>query len=146
MDEFGEPATLGRVSAERSAPAAAPRASVAIGFGSPAGDTGVTRLDLNDMLVRNAQATFFMRVSGDAMREAGLASGDIVLVDRAIAPLHGHVVIATVEHEFVCRRLARQGNAVRLAAGDGAPDNVPREGEELQVWGVVTTVIKQLAV
>jgi DNA polymerase V len=145
VDEAPDSPRFARVGADRSA-APPPRASVAIGFGSPAGDTGVTRLDLNDMLIRNAQATFFMRVAGDAMREAGLASGDIVLVDRALAPLNGHVVIATVEHEFVCRRLARQGSTVRLAAADGSADIVPREGEELQVWGVVTTVIKQLPV
>ena len=57
------------------------RASVAIGFGSPAGDTGVTRLDLNDILVRHPQATFLMRISGEAMREVGIDSGDLVLID-----------------------------------------------------------------
>jgi len=146
MDDAPDASRFARVGVDRNAPAPPPRASVAIGFGSPAGDTGVTRLDLNDMLVRNAQATFLMRVAGDSMREAGLASGDIVLVDRALAPLHGHVVIATVEHEFICRRLVQQGRAVHLAASDGSADIVPREGEELQVWGVVTTVIKQLPV
>ena len=57
-----------------------------------------------------------MRVAGDAMREAGIDSGDVVLVDRAITPAHGHVVIAVVEDEFVCRRLFKQGVDIRLQA------------------------------
>jgi DNA polymerase V len=118
---------------------------VAIGFGSPAQDSGVTRLDLNDVLIRNQQATFLMRVAGDAMRGAGIDAGDLVLVDRAIEAQHGHVVIAIVEHEFVCRRLVVDGDVPRLRGDDG-PDMVPREGEELRVWGVVTTVIKALQV
>jgi DNA polymerase V len=123
----------------------ATRASVAIGFGSPSGDTGVTRLDLNDILIRHPQATFLMRVAGDAMREAGIDSGDLVLVDRAIPPTHGHVVIAVVDEEFVCRRLCRQGNDIRLQATQpGSADIVAGEGMDLQLWGVVTQVIKSL--
>jgi DNA polymerase V len=123
------------------------RSSVAIGFGSPAEDTGVTRLDLNDILVRNPQATFLMRVSGSAMRDAGIDDGDIVLIDRAIAPLHGHVVIAVVDDEFYCRRLHRQGAEVRLrAAAAELADIVPGDGQELQIWGVVTTAIKSMPV
>jgi DNA polymerase V len=91
------------------------RASVAIGFGSPSGDTGVTRLDLNDILVRHPLATFMMRIAGHAMRERGIDDGDLVLVDRAISPAHGHVVIAVVEDEFVCRQLSRQGASMLLA-------------------------------
>jgi len=120
---------------------------VAIGFGSPAGDTGVTRLDLNDILVRHPQATFLMRIAGDAMREAGIADGDLVLIDRAIAPGHGHVVIAVVGDEFVCRRLCRQGDGLRLQAPQaGCADIVLREGDGFQVWGVVTQVIRAMPV
>lgn len=124
---------------------AAPRASVAIGFGSPADDSGVSRLDLNDILIKHPQATFLMRVSGSSMRGAGIDSGDMVLVDRAIAPVHGHVVIAVVEHEFVCRRLARQGHALRLQGTDPAcADIVADEAQSLEIWGVVTQVIKAM--
>jgi DNA polymerase V len=121
------------------------KTSVAIGFGSPAQDSGVTRLDLNDVLIRNQQATFLMRVAGDAMRGAGIDAGDLVLVDRAVEAQHGHVVIAVVGHEFVCRRLLREG-AVPILRSDSGDDIVPREEEELRVWGVVTTVIKALPV
>lgn len=118
------------------------RASVAIGFGSPADDSGVSRLDLNDILIKHPQATFLMRVAGDAMHGAGINDGDLVLVDRAITPVHGHVVIAVVEDEFVCRRLFRNGRGVRLQAmGVGGADTGIDEGHAVQIWGVVTQVI-----
>jgi len=134
-----------RVGRDAVAGAGATRASVAIGFGSPSGDTGVTRLDLNDILIRRPQATFLMRVAGDAMREAGIDSGDLVLVDRALPPAHGHIVIAVVDEEFVCRRLCRKGNDIRLQATQpGCVDIVAGEGMDLQLWGVATQVIKSL--
>ena len=124
-----------------------PRASVVIGFGSPSQDTGVTRLDLNEVLVKHPLATFLMRVAGSVMREAGIDAGDVVLVDRAITPAHGHIVIAIVNDEFVCRRLHKQGPQIRLqAAAPDTPDIVPREAEEVQIWGVVTNAIKAMPV
>jgi DNA polymerase V len=124
-----------------------PRSRVAFGFGSPADDSGVGRLDLNDILIKHAQATFLMRVAGQSMRDAGIDEGDLVLVDRAITALHDHVVIAIVDDDFVCRRLVTQAHEVRLRAADAAvPDIVMAEGTELQVWGVVTHAIKSLPV
>jgi len=68
-----------------------------------------------------------------------------VLVDRALPPAHGHIVIAVVDEEFVCRRLCRQGNDIRLQATQpGCADIVAGEGMDLQLWGVVTQVIKSL--
>lgn len=142
-----DPSNVVRVGQDSSVGSGATRASVAIGFGSPAGDSGVTRLDLNDILIKHPQATFLMRVAGDAMREIGIESGDLVLVDRAISATHGHVVIAVVDDEFLCRQLLRQGRDPRLrAAGSGAADIVAGEGAEFQVWGVVTQVIKTMPV
>jgi len=141
------PGNVVRVGRDSAADPVLARSSVAIGFGSPADDTGVTRLDLNDLLIKHPQATFLMHVAGDAMREAGIDSGDVVLVDRAITPAHGHVVIAVVEDEFVCRRLFKQGDDLRLQASHPAStDIVPRDGQELQVWGVVTNAIKSMPV
>lgn len=138
---------LVRVGRDPGANPGSTRASVAIGFGSPSGDTGVTRLDLNDILVRHPQATFLMRVTGDAMREIGIDSGDLVLIDRAIAPSHGHVVIAVVDDEFVCRQLCKQGADIRLqATGAGCADILARDREGFQIWGVVTQVIKSMPV
>jgi DNA polymerase V len=144
IDPEGHVTRVGRDPAADVAPA---RASVAIGFGSPAGDTGVTRLDLNDILVKHPQATFLMRAAGAAMREAGIDDGDILLIDRAITPAHGHIVIAVVDDDFVCRRLFKHGNDIRLQATEaGSTDIAPREGQELQVWGVVIHAIKSMPV
>lgn len=134
-----------RVGRGAAAAPATTRASVAIGFGSPAGDSGVTRLDLNDILVRHPEATFLMRVAGDALRELGIGSGDLVVVDRAIEPAHGQVVVAVVDDEFVCRRLHRHGGQLRLqGTAPGTPDLVAGDGSTWQVWGVVTQAIRSL--
>lgn len=147
MYSHSDPSGIVRVGRERLAPAPPTRASVAIGFGSPAGDSGVTRLDLNDVLIKHPQATYLMRVAGDALRDIGIDTGDLVLVDRAITPTHGHVVIAVVDDEFVCRQLSRQGDGLRLQATQGdVADIVAAEGRELQLWGVVTRVIKAMPV
>jgi DNA polymerase V len=107
----------------------------------------VTALDLNDILIKHPQATFLMRIAGTAMREVGIDDGDIVLVDRAVAAAHGHVVIAAVDDNFVCRWLLKQGADVRLRAADPAvADIVPHEGQELHLWGVVTYAIKSMPV
>jgi DNA polymerase V len=131
---------------ERPGAAAPPRSSVAISFGSPATESGVGRLDLNEILVRHPQAAFMMRIAGDSMREAGVCDGDLALVDRAVTAAHGHVVIAIVNDEFICRRLVRRGREVRLQCDGGTlPDWVPGDAEELQIWGVVTHVIRPLS-
>lgn len=136
-----------RVGRDPRATPTSTRASVAIGFGSPSGDSGVTRLDLNDILVRHPQATFLMRIAGGAMRDSGIDDAALVLIDRAITPGNGHVVIAVVGDEFVCRRLSRQGNDLRLCADqDGVADIVAADGNEFQIWGVVTQVIKTMPV
>jgi DNA polymerase V len=132
---------------QKSAGGTAPRTSVAISFGSPAAESGVGRLDLNDILIRHPQASFLMRIAGRSMREAGIDDGDLALVDRAINAAHGHVVIAVVGDEFICRRLHRRGTQVRLQASDpDCADLVADDGEAFQVWGVVTNVIKSLPV
>lgn len=147
MSSSDEPREVVRVGRDPAEAPAAPRASVAIGFGSPSQDTGVTRLDLNEVLIRHPQASFLMRAAGDAMRGAGIEPGSLLLVDRAITPAHGHVVIAAVGGEFVCRRLVRQGPRLRLQAAEpGVPDITPEEGSEWQVWGVVTHAIQAMPV
>lgn len=115
------------------------------GFGSPGADRTVKRIDLNDALVRHPQATFMMRTAGGAMTDAGIDDGDVLIVDRALAPHHGNVIVAVVEGELICRRLFNQAGVVRLeAAASGHGDIAVGEGAQLEVWGVVTTVIKSV--
>ncbi len=126
--------------------ASAPRSRVAISFGSPAAESGATRLDLNEVLVRHPQAAFLMRISGSAMREAGIDDGDLALVDRARDASHGQVVIAVQGDEFLCRRLHRVGDELGLVATDPAlADIAANEGDRFEIWGVVTHVIKQVS-
>lgn len=115
------------------------------GFGSPGEDVTVRRIDLNEALIRHPQATFVMRAEGDAMAAAGISSKDVLLVDRSIAPAHGNVVIAAFEGHLVCRRIYRANGITKLeAASPGHRDLIPGDGVQLEVWGVVTTVIKSL--
>ena len=123
-----------------------PRSRVAISFGSPAGDSGGTRLDLNEILIRNPQAAFLVRISGSAMREAGIDDGDLALVDRAIDATHGQVVIAIHHDEFLCRRLHRRGEALGLQATDSAVADIwASHLDAFDIWGVVTHVVKQVS-
>jgi DNA polymerase V len=79
------------------------------------------------------------------MKEAGIFDGDALIVDRAIAPRSGHVVIAIVEGEFVCKSLWMRAGRMKLkAANPSYPDIVPRDGQSVEVWGVVVHAIKSL--
>jgi DNA polymerase V len=135
-----------RVGADAAATALRPREHTASsGFGSPGSDFTVRRIDLNDALIRHPQATFVMRAAGDVMAGAGVGSGDVLLVDRAVTPQHGHLVIAKLDGELLCRRLVRQAGVVALdTAETPARRVVCNEAQPLEVWGVVTTVIRQL--
>lgn len=138
-----------RVGADPSLAAMRPREPTASsGFGSPGSDFTVKRIDLNDALIRHPQATFVMRAAGQAMAGAGIHSGDVLLVDRALIPQHGQIVIAKVEGELVCRRLVRQAGLVALETAEIPPTPCSRllcnEAQPLEVWGVVTTVIRSL--
>ena len=126
--------------------ASAPRSRVAISFGSPAAESGATRLDLNEILIRHPQAAFLMRITGSAMREAGIDDGDLALVDRGMDASPGHVVIAIWGDEFLCRRLQGTGNGLCLVATDPDVHEIKAcAGDRFEVWGVVTHVIKQVS-
>jgi DNA polymerase V len=104
----------------------------------------VQRVDLMAQLIRHPQATFLLRVRGDSMRDAGILDGSVVLVDRAIEPRHGHIVIAIVDGEFVCKTFSTRSGRMRLkAANPTYPDIVPKDGQTLDVWGVVVATIHQ---
>jgi len=146
--EFEDGAPVGR-DADVPSPAAR-RTSNA--FGSPGTDSTVKRIDLNDALIRHPEATFAMRIAGHAMSGAGIADGDVVLVDRAITAGHGAVVIADVDGERFCRRLELSKPSRAGAVGARLVTADPRmspivitEDAPLAVWGVVTTVIKTLS-
>ena len=116
--------------------------SVAAGFPSPARDYIEARLDLNEYLIRHPAATFFVRVAGNSMTGAGIHSGDVLIVDRALEARPGDVIIAVVDGEPVVKRLRCANGRLALCAesGDSRPIRIePRM--ELEVWGVVTHAI-----
>ena len=119
--------------------------SVPAGFPSPAEDYVEGRLDLNAYLVEHEAATFYVRIKGDSMREAGILSGDIIAVDRALEAHHGDIVLAVVDGEMTVKELYRQNGATRLLPhnADFSPIEI-REGQELSIWGVVKGVVRKL--
>jgi DNA polymerase V len=103
-------------------------------------------VDLNEQLIRNKPATFFMRVNGDAMTGAGIFNGDVVIVDRSVKAANGKVVIANLNGEMLIRRLEKTLNKIRLVPETPrlSPIDVDLSGAEFAVWGVVTYVIHAL--
>jgi DNA polymerase V len=123
------------------------RNRVCAGFPSPAEDLGAHRIDLTQVLVTHPQATYFLRASGHSMVEAGIFDNDIMVVDRAIKPRHDHVVVAIVDGDFTVKRLYQRAGRIKLrAANPTYPDIVPKEGQTIEIWGVVTSTIKQFQV
>lgn len=113
--------------------------SVRAGFPNPAEDAGGFALDLNDLLVPRPISTYYLRVEGDSMSGAGIASGDIVVVDRSLEPRQNDIVVAAVEGDFTLKRLKRTGTQAWLMAEH--PDYPPialHEARDAQIWGVVT--------
>jgi DNA polymerase V len=120
---------------------------VKAGFPSPALDFPGERIDLIKTLVTHPQATFLLRVSGDSMRDAGIFDDDVLVVNRALRPRHGHVVVAQVDGDFCVKYLYQRGGRVKLRAANVTyPDIIPAEGQTLEVFGVVTSCIKQFKV
>ena len=142
MSSLGAPQPL----VPPSIPALELLSSVHAGFPSPADDLGAKRIDLAARLIKHPQATFLMRARGDSMKDVGIFDGDVLLVDRAVTPRSGHVVVAVVDGEFVCKTLSIRAGRVKLrAANPGYPDIVPVDSQTVEVWGVVTASIKQFA-
>jgi DNA polymerase V len=120
---------------------------VCAGFPSPAEDLGAQRIDLTALLVTHAQATYFLKASGHSMVEAGIFDGDIMVVDRAVKPRHGHIVVAVVDGDFTVKRLYQRAGRVKLRAANVTfPEIVPKDGQTIEVWGVVTATIKRFPV
>ena len=119
-------------------------AQVRAGFPSPAEDFQVQRIDLMKELVRHPQASYLLRIRGDSMRDVGIFDGDVVLVDKAITPRSGQVVVAVVDGEFTCKSLQLRAGHIQLkAANPSYPDILPTDGQTIEIWGVVVAAIKQ---
>ena len=118
---------------------------VSAGFPSPADDYLDRKLDLNEHLIKNPAATFFVRVAGDSMTGAGINDDDILIVDRSLEPANNNIVIAVVNGELAVKRLLKKNTCCQLVAEN--PHYPPLEINEdtpLEIWGVVTYAIHRL--
>lgn len=113
------------------------------GFPSPALDFDECRIDLNKELIPHPATTFFGRVRGDSMRDAGIGDGDLIVIDKMLDPVPGRVAVCIIDGAFTLKRLGQQGGRPVLhpANPQYSPIHV-REDQEFRVWGIVTHSIK----
>ena len=118
--------------------------AVSAGFPSPAQDYVEKALDLNELCIKRPAATFFVRVEGDSMIQAGIHAGDILVVDRSVQAEHGDIVIAGIHGELTVKELQLRP-CVKLIPRNQAyePIHIP-EGTELEIFGVVTNVVRNM--
>ena len=115
----------------------------ATGFGAAADDYAERGIDLNEELIKNKPATFFFRMNGDSMVNAGIHHGDVVIVDRSLKASSGKVVVAMLNGEMLIRRLEKTFNKIRLIPETNKLSviDVDLNSCEFAIWGVVTFVI-----
>ena len=113
--------------------------AVAAGYPSPAQDYFDGRIDLNEHLIKDSTSTFVVRVTGDSMERAGISDGDELIVNRALEPKDGSVVIAVLDGELTVKRLRITATGVVLQAENPRyPDIRVPSLSELTIWGVAT--------
>lgn len=118
---------------------------VAAGFPSPADNYVERRLDLNEHLIKHKEATFFVRVNGDSMTGAGIFDNDLLVVDRAVNPEVGRIVVASINGELTVKRLMRNEGKMWLVAENSAYAPIEmKDGMEFVIWGVVTSAVHTL--
>ena len=121
------------------------QSNVPAGFPSPAENFMDLDLSLQDYLVQNPSATFCVRVTGDSMKNAGISSGDVMIIDRALEPKNNTIVLAVLDGEFTVKRIQKKADELFLK-----PENKDfkaiqiTEEMNFQVWGVVTHIIHKV--
>lgn len=120
----------------------------AAGFPAPGDDLIERVLDINDLVVKHPASTFFVRVEGDSMVGAGIFSGDVLVVDRAVEAGDGHIVVAAVNGELVVKRLSIESKGLNpllrlVSENETYAPIVVGEDETCYVWGVVVGSVRQ---
>ena len=118
---------------------------ISAGFPSPADDFLDLSIDLNKELIKNPSSTFYGRVKGDSMINAGLNEGDLLIIDKSLEPTNNKIAVCFIEGEFTVKRIKIEKDIVWLIAENEkyAPIKVTKENDFL-IWGIVTNVIKTL--
>ena len=121
------------------------QSNVPAGFPSPAEDFMDLDLNLQEYLVQHPSATFCVRVTGDSMQNAGIFSGDVMVVDRALEPKNNTIVLAVLDGEFTVKRIQKKGDELYLKAENKNFKSIQiTEEMNFQVWGVVTHIIHKV--
>jgi len=115
------------------------------GFPSPALDYVEQRIDLNQLLIRRPSATYFVRVSGDSMIDAGIGEGDMLVVDSSLTAKHGNIIVASLDGEFTVKQLMLHPS-LHLLPLNPAYSTIPiDDADQFEIFGVVKHVIKTFA-
>lgn len=116
---------------------------VSAGFPSPADDFLDLSIDLNEEYIRNKSATFFARVKGDSMKDAGISEGDLLIVDKSLEPKNNKIAVCFIDGEFTVKRITIEKDLIWLVAENKryAPIKVTKDNDFI-IWGIVTNVIK----
>ena len=119
--------------------------SVPAGYPSPLADQAKELVDINGHLIRNEIATYIFRVKGNAMIDAGIFDGDVLIVDRSIEPKHEDIVLVTLNDEFIVKRLYQRAGLIKLISENPIyPPLVIKERDDFEIWGVVTNSVHKL--
>ena len=118
---------------------------ISAGFPSPADDFKELRISIDQEVVRNEDATFYARVSGESMQGAGLDDGDLLVIDRSIEPKNGKIAVCCIDGEFTVKRLKVVEDGVFLIPENPKYQSIKvTEENELIIWGIVTYVVKKV--
>ena len=118
----------------------------ATGFGAAADDYSERGIDLNEHLIKNKPATFFFKMKGDAMQEAGIFDGDILIVDRSEKLANSKIIVAILNGELLVRRFHKNFSSAFLIAENSRYENINlAEFNDFKIWGVVIHSIRSLA-
>ena len=118
--------------------------SVSAGFPSPATDYMENKLDLNEYLIKHPAATFIVKAKGLSMMDAGILSGDLLIVDRSITPKSNDIVIASIFGDLTVKKLQKKESSLfLLSANSEYPSIEVKEEMECFIWGTVTYIIHE---
>jgi len=118
---------------------------ISAGFPSPAGDFKQDRISLDRELIKNKEATFFARVNGQSMIDAGLEDNDLLVIDRSLEPSNNKIAVCLIDGEFTVKRLRVEKERIWLQPENPSYSSIDvTEENQLIIWGIVTNVIKKV--
>lgn len=115
------------------------------GFPSPAADFEESKVSLDHLLIKNKEATFYAKASGNSMIGAGIDDGDILVIDRSLEPRNNAIAVCLIDGEFTVKRIKKDNDEVYLMPENPQYEPIKiEEQNELIIWGIVTYAIKQM--